>query len=137
MIKVGNFDFVPAIHSVCCHSREPKMPTEPGAVQIVTVNKKDHSFGLETKALEQILLEPAVRDMEVVVLSVAGAFRKGKSFLLDFMLRYMHRKVSYSHLICKSLLLASIKNEGLCFKMFSSSCSLEISHQVQFFIYWI
>lgn len=71
------------------------MPTKPGAVQIVTVNREDHSFDLDTKALEQILLTPEVRDMEVVVLSVAGAFRKGKSFLLDFMLRYMHRKVSH------------------------------------------
>lgn len=81
-------------------STEPKMPTEPGAVQIVTVNKEDHSFGLDTKALEQILLDPDVRDMEVVVLSVAGAFRKGKSFILDFMLRYMYKKVStqtYKH----------------------------------------
>ncbi|XP_026773751.1 atlastin-3 [Pangasianodon hypophthalmus] len=68
------------------------MPTEPGAVQIVTVNKEDHSFGLDTKALEQVLLAPEIRDMEVVVVSVAGAFRKGKSFLLDFMLRYMYRK---------------------------------------------
>ncbi|XP_053486733.1 atlastin-3 [Ictalurus furcatus] len=68
------------------------MPTEPGAVQIVTVNKEDHSFDLDTKALEKILLRHQVRDMDVVVLSVAGAFRKGKSFLLDFMLRYMHRK---------------------------------------------
>lgn len=87
-----------------CHSREPKMPNEPGAVQIVTVNKEDHSFGLNTNALEQILLDPEIRDMEVVVLSVAGAFRKGKSFILDFMLRYMHRKVSHLHLpMCKSL----------------------------------
>lgn len=78
------------------------MPTEPGAVQIVTVNKEDHSFDLNTKALEQILLEPEVRDMEVVVVSVAGAFRKGKSFLLDFMLRYMNKKVSHLHLqTCK------------------------------------
>ncbi|KAI4897269.1 hypothetical protein NFI96_024642, partial [Prochilodus magdalenae] len=75
----------------CCRS-EPRMGTEPGAVQIVTVNKEDHSFGLDTEALERILLAPKVRDMNVVVLSVAGAFRKGKSFLLDFMLRYLYRK---------------------------------------------
>ncbi|KAF7707351.1 atlastin-3 [Silurus meridionalis] len=68
------------------------MATEPGAVQIVTVNKEEHSFGLNTEALESILLAPNVRDMDVVVVSVAGAFRKGKSFLLDLMLRYMHRK---------------------------------------------
>ncbi|XP_065127870.1 atlastin-3 [Paramisgurnus dabryanus] len=68
------------------------MGTEPGPVQIVTVNKEDHSFDLDTKALSRILLAPEVRDKNVVVVSVAGAFRKGKSFLLDFMLRYMYKK---------------------------------------------
>uniref|UniRef100_A0A8C2EUC3 Atlastin 3 n=1 Tax=Cyprinus carpio TaxID=7962 RepID=A0A8C2EUC3_CYPCA len=65
---------------------------DPGPVQIVTVNKEDHSFDLDTEALSRILLRPEVRDKDVVVVSVAGAFRKGKSFLLDFMLRYMYRK---------------------------------------------
>uniref|UniRef100_A0A8C4HTN7 Atlastin 3 n=1 Tax=Dicentrarchus labrax TaxID=13489 RepID=A0A8C4HTN7_DICLA len=66
-------------------------------VQIVTVCKEDHSFGLDTEALSRVLLAPEVRDKHVVVLSVAGAFRKGKSFLLDFMLRYMYRKVSHTN----------------------------------------
>lgn len=61
-------------------------------MQIVTVSKEDHSFGLDIEALSKVLLAPEVRDKHVVVVSVAGAFRKGKSFLLDFMLRYMHRK---------------------------------------------
>ncbi|MED6259453.1 Atlastin-3 [Ataeniobius toweri] len=68
------------------------MGSEAHPVQIVDVNKDDHSFTLNTEALAQVLLAPEVRDKHVVVLSVAGAFRKGKSFLLDFMLRYMHRK---------------------------------------------
>ncbi|KAM9832767.1 atlastin-3-like [Syngnathus typhle] len=68
------------------------MGSKPGPVQIVTVCKEDHSFTLDEEALERILLTPTVRDKNVVVLSVAGAFRKGKSFLLDFMLRYMYRK---------------------------------------------
>uniref|UniRef100_A0A673GSA5 Atlastin-3-like n=1 Tax=Sinocyclocheilus rhinocerous TaxID=307959 RepID=A0A673GSA5_9TELE len=68
------------------------MRGDPGPVQIVTVNKEDHSFDLDTEALSRILLTPEVRDKDVVVVSVAGAFRKGKSFLLDFMLRYMYRK---------------------------------------------
>uniref|UniRef100_A0A673YXH4 Atlastin 3 n=1 Tax=Salmo trutta TaxID=8032 RepID=A0A673YXH4_SALTR len=68
------------------------MGSEPGPVQIVTVCKKDHSFALDTEALGRVLLAPEVRDKHVVVLSVAGAFRKGKSFILDFMLRYMYRK---------------------------------------------
>ncbi|XP_045886325.1 atlastin-3 [Micropterus dolomieu] len=68
------------------------MRSEPGPVQIVTVCKENHSFALDTKALAQVLLAPKVRDKHVVVLSVAGAFRKGKSFLLDFMLRYLYRQ---------------------------------------------
>ncbi|KAM9832741.1 atlastin-3-like isoform X2 [Syngnathus typhle] len=68
------------------------MGSKPGPVQIVTVCKEDHSFTLDEEALERVLLTPTVRDKNVVVLSVAGAFRKGKSFLLDFMLRYMYRK---------------------------------------------
>uniref|UniRef100_A0A8C7XR53 Atlastin 3 n=1 Tax=Oryzias sinensis TaxID=183150 RepID=A0A8C7XR53_9TELE len=71
-----------------------RMGIKPGPVQIITVSKDDHSFELNTEALSQILLAPEVRDKHVVVLSVAGAFRKGKSFLLDFMIRYMHRKVA-------------------------------------------
>uniref|UniRef100_A0A8C5EMH4 Atlastin-3-like n=1 Tax=Gouania willdenowi TaxID=441366 RepID=A0A8C5EMH4_GOUWI len=70
------------------------MRNQPGPVQIVTVSKDDHSFALDAEALSRILLAPEVRDKQVVVLSVAGAFRKGKSFLLDFMIRYMYKKVS-------------------------------------------
>ncbi|XP_069036480.1 atlastin-3 [Lepisosteus oculatus] len=66
--------------------------SEPRPVQIVSVHKEDHSFSLDAKALEAVLLRPEVRDLDVAVVSVAGAFRKGKSFLLDFMLRYMKRK---------------------------------------------
>ncbi|XP_038634305.1 atlastin-1 isoform X1 [Scyliorhinus canicula] len=58
-------------------------------VQILVVND-DHTFELDEVALNKILLSEEVRDREVVALSVAGAFRKGKSFLMDFMLRYMY-----------------------------------------------
>ncbi|XP_041645379.1 atlastin-2 isoform X2 [Cheilinus undulatus] len=61
-------------------------------VQIVLANEDEHSFELDAAALEKILLQDHVKDLNVVVVSVAGAFRKGKSFLLDFMLRYMHNQ---------------------------------------------
>lgn len=66
---------------------EPLMEGQPVSV---VVTKADHSFELDTTSLERILLHKDVRDRYIVVVSVAGAFRKGKSFLLDFFLRYMH-----------------------------------------------
>ncbi|KAM7408463.1 hypothetical protein PAMA_002269 [Pampus argenteus] len=60
-------------------------------IQIVLASD-EHSFELDAAALEKILLQDHVKDLNVVVVSVAGAFRKGKSFLLDFMLRYMHNQ---------------------------------------------
>lgn len=58
-------------------------------IQVVTT-QDNHTFELEENALEGILLDPRARDTTVVVVSVAGAFRKGKSFLLDFFLRYLN-----------------------------------------------
>ncbi|XP_046899946.1 atlastin-2-like isoform X2 [Hypomesus transpacificus] len=66
-------------------------------VQIVVAHEDDHDFELDEVALERILLQEHVRDLNVVVVSVAGAFRKGKSFLLDFMLRYMYSQSKSSH----------------------------------------
>lgn len=62
-------------------------------VQIVVADEEAHSFSLQEEVLERLLLQEEVQDLHVVVVSVAGAFRKGKSFLLDFMLRYMYKQV--------------------------------------------
>lgn len=59
------------------------------AVQIVK-SDDENSFTLDEKALSGILLDPRVRNSKVMVLSVAGAYRKGKSFLLNFFLRYLN-----------------------------------------------
>lgn len=63
-------------------------------VQVVLAHP-DHTFELDEAALSEILLHDDVKDRSVVVVSVAGAFRKGKSFLLDFFLRYMSNKVIF------------------------------------------
>uniref|UniRef100_A0A667XD12 Atlastin GTPase 2 n=1 Tax=Myripristis murdjan TaxID=586833 RepID=A0A667XD12_9TELE len=65
-------------------------------VQIVVADEEEHSFSLQEEALERLLLRDELQDLNVVVVSVAGAFRKGKSFLLDFMLRYMYSQTSGS-----------------------------------------
>lgn len=77
-------------------SGPPKLPKgQPAAtqaaghaVQIVTVSD-DHKFHLNVSALSSILLKDSVRHRPVVLLSIAGDFRKGKSFLLNHILRYL------------------------------------------------
>lgn len=65
--------------------------TKPHAVPIVLAGE-DHSFKLDEEALKKVLMRDELKDRYVVVVSVAGAFRHGKSFLLDFFLRYMNAK---------------------------------------------
>lgn len=61
-------------------------------VQVVSVNK-DRTFTLHEEALKNILLNPDIKDRPVVVVSIAGAFRKGKSFMLSFLIRFLKLKV--------------------------------------------
>lgn len=63
------------------------------AIQIVKVNEDAHTFRLSDEDLTNIILQENIRNRDVVIVSVAGAFRKGKSFILDFFLRYMYSKV--------------------------------------------
>nr|CAB3224320.1 atlastin-2 [Phallusia mammillata] len=60
----------------------------PKPVPIVFANE-NHQFELDEDAIASILLQNDVANVPVAVISVAGAFRKGKSFLLNFMLRYL------------------------------------------------
>jgi len=61
------------------------------AVQIVKIDDESetHDFILDEEALNNILNKDHLRDKPICIISVAGAFRKGKSFLLNFMLRYL------------------------------------------------
>jgi atlastin len=55
----------------------------------IVLAEEDHQFILDEEALESILLRDDIKDRNVVVVSVAGSYRKGKSFIMDFFLRYM------------------------------------------------
>jgi atlastin len=61
------------------------------AIQIVKIDDESetHKFFLDEEALNEILNKDNIRDKPICIISVAGAFRKGKSFLLNFMLRYL------------------------------------------------
>ncbi|XP_065307611.2 atlastin-3-like [Dermacentor albipictus] len=57
-------------------------------LQIVRINEE--RLELDEVSLKRILLDDRVKDKPIAVVSVAGGFRTGKSFLLGFFLRYLH-----------------------------------------------
>ena len=71
-----------------------------GEALSIVISQDNHTFTLDEDALNKILLHPKVRDRKVIVLSVAGAYRKGKSFLLDFFLRYLYAEVCFCMMFC-------------------------------------
>lgn len=68
------------------------------AIQIVQP-KSDHTFELKIDVLEKILSADDIRDRNVVVVSIAGALRQGKSFLLNFFLQYLYAQVSKNEIL--------------------------------------
>lgn len=56
-------------------------------VEVLSI-KEDGTLVLDYKQLEEMLLADHVRDKPVVVISVTGSSRLGKSFLMNFLLRY-------------------------------------------------
>ncbi|CAO1439325.1 unnamed protein product [Diamesa serratosioi] len=58
-------------------------------IKLITI-KEDHSYELNEDLLKGILLNDEVKDRNVVIVSVAGAMKRGKSFILDFFLRYLN-----------------------------------------------
>ncbi|CAG9809102.1 unnamed protein product [Chironomus riparius] len=45
---------------------------------------------IDEDSLERTFNHPLVKDRKIVAVSIIGAFRKGKSFLMDYALRYMY-----------------------------------------------
>ncbi|KAJ6641971.1 Atlastin [Pseudolycoriella hygida] len=61
------------------------------AVQIVHL--ENHSLRVDTKMLNEILGNENIKDRRVMIFSIAGPYRKGKSFFLNFALKYLHAQV--------------------------------------------
>uniref|UniRef100_A0A023FME0 Putative guanylate-binding protein n=1 Tax=Amblyomma cajennense TaxID=34607 RepID=A0A023FME0_AMBCJ len=57
-------------------------------VQILRI--EDHCIKLDEDALQEVLLDDRIKDKHVAVISLAGDFRKGKSFMLSFFLRFLY-----------------------------------------------
>mgnify|MGYP001042131811 CR=1 FL=1 len=66
----------------------PPPPPPPHHRQIISVNETGEVFELHDARVRHILAR-VPPDLKVAVVSVVGAFRTGKSFLLDLMLRYL------------------------------------------------
>jgi len=65
-----------------------KGKTSGEAIKIIDINAEGDSFVLNEEKLRQVL-QKVPKDLKLNVISVVGAFRTGKSFILDLFLRYL------------------------------------------------
>ncbi|KAJ8736061.1 hypothetical protein PYW08_006717 [Mythimna loreyi] len=71
-------------------SMEGDAAAASGGVPVVRLGSGEGArYELDEAALRRVLLRSDARDLPAVVVSVAGAYRGGKSFILDFFLRYL------------------------------------------------
>ena len=79
--------------SACCNGELPFSDHNRGH----PINVLDFVNGLivvDYEKLNETFLHPQVADRKVVVVSIVGAMRKGKSFLMNYCLRFMYANVS-------------------------------------------
>lgn len=63
-------------------------------IQILCKDEVTKKLEFNFSALQNILLQENIKDNEITVISIAGAFRKGKSFILSYFLRYMNETIT-------------------------------------------
>lgn len=69
--------------------------TKPVHIMEITENNGKKEFFNCFKVIDAILLQLDVKDRKIVIVSVIGEYRKGKSFLLGYCLRFMYANVSF------------------------------------------
>lgn len=85
LISISFIGLISALHqSINGESSHPR------AVQIA--HPINHTFQFELDDLKRILEADNIKDRHVVIVSMAGTFRKGKSFLLNFFLRFLYAR---------------------------------------------
>jgi atlastin len=73
-------------------TNDPNNPNEPHAIQIVSIGTDvdPYAFVFDSNAVQSIFDQIPNRDtMEIAIVSVVGAFRTGKSFLLSWFIHYL------------------------------------------------
>ena len=88
MILTKSFILLALIAVVSCTGNHPY------GQQISIQISDDRNTNFNFKELEKILLHPQVRNRKIVLLSIVGTYRKGKSFFLDYCLRFLYANVS-------------------------------------------
>ena len=80
---------------------EKKYPGVP--VEIINFGYKigGSKLQFDKKAFEKILSHESVIDRKISIISIVGAFRKGKSFFLGYCLRFLYTIVSLKFLFIK------------------------------------
>lgn len=84
---------------ICCLEASVANVETGKAIQIVI--PVNHAFQLQTDELKSILENESIKDRNVVVVSIAGAFRQGKSFLMNFFIKYLYAQVKSLNLLSK------------------------------------
>lgn len=62
-------------------------------VQVLSFTE-DNKIKINDDCLKEIFNHSEVKDREIVVFTIIGAYRKGKSFFLNYCLRYLYAHVS-------------------------------------------
>lgn len=62
----------------------------------------EDEFKIDIENLKDILQHPKVKDRKIVAFSVIGAFRRGKSYFLNYCLRYLYAHVSIKRYLNKA-----------------------------------
>lgn len=65
-----------------------------GKIETIFYFTEDHELDFIGSSLKELLSHPEVKDRQIVSFLTIGAFRKGKSFFLNYCLRYLYATVS-------------------------------------------
>lgn len=57
--------------------------------------KENGTHKINENVFDKLFSHPELKDRKPVIISILGAFRKGKSFFLDYCLRYLYANVSF------------------------------------------
>lgn len=64
------------------------------SVPVFQFTNINDGLSVSCDTLEKMLLHPDVKDRKIVAVSIIGAFRRGKSFVLNYGLRFLYANVS-------------------------------------------